>query len=414
MNNLLPKPEGINGHEIWANACNLNLLFNKLYYSDPNTSEEKLAKINKGICDAPFQVDEQDECALKDSSCFSSFYMKTTYPGLLMGIGYSHETEKATNTAVKLGFSFDYVTGQPYIPGSSVKGVLRSVFHDPAVIKEILTTLFVDRKDEINANGAIQKIESAIFGRSIDTASNDDVPGGQDVFLDAVISCGDKDKHVLGMDNIAPHGDKDDVTTEPNPIQFLKVRPNVILDFRFLLHDSTIDGTLSFTKKDKEKLFRTLIELFGVGAKTNVGYGNLVPVTNDDVRSRIRSQSEAGQSNRQRAMEQNEQQSANRQNDQQTTNRQNDQQSANRRNGQQASVSFTGIIDKIEQRRFVYIKYKQSRNGETIERTGIVEDSMAPLLLQKYEDRTVRVTLAGGNIQIGGTRYPKLRIIEDQ
>lgn len=405
MNNLLPKPEGINGHEIWANACNLNLLFNKLYYSDPESGEVVLEKINRGICGACFQADEQDECALKDSPGFSHFYMKTTYPGLLMGIGYSHETEKATNAAVKLGFSFDYVTGQPYIPGSSVKGVLHSAFHDPAVIKEILITLFEDKADAINADGAIQKIENAIFGQSLDAAPNDDIPGGQDVFLDAVISCGDKDKHVLGMDNIAPHGGKDDVTTEPNPIQFLKVLPDVILEFRFLLHDSTISDGFILTKDNKKTLFQTLIELFGMGAKTNVGYGNLVSVADDDACSRIRNQCEAGQGNHQRAMEQNSQQTANRQNDQQT---------ANRQNGQQTVATFTGVIDRIEQRRFVYIKYEQSRNGETIERIGIIEDPMAPLLLQIYENRPVKVTLVGGNIQIGGTRYPKLRIVADQ
>ncbi len=47
-------------------------------------------------------------------------------PGLLPGIGYPHEVGYPGE--FKLGFGFDHVTGLPVLPGSSVKGVLRSVF----------------------------------------------------------------------------------------------------------------------------------------------------------------------------------------------------------------------------------------------------------------------------------------------
>ncbi|MEZ4966913.1 MAG: RAMP superfamily CRISPR-associated protein [Saprospiraceae bacterium] len=56
-----------------------------------------------------------------------SFRLKTTYPGLLIGSGYQHET--GAEGELKLGFFFDHTSGLPVIPGSSVKGVLRSVFH---------------------------------------------------------------------------------------------------------------------------------------------------------------------------------------------------------------------------------------------------------------------------------------------
>src|SRR5690606_22651360 len=49
-----------------------------------------------------------------------------TYPGLIIGTGVAHET--GLKGEMKLGLSFDYTTGLPYIPGSSVKGILRSVF----------------------------------------------------------------------------------------------------------------------------------------------------------------------------------------------------------------------------------------------------------------------------------------------
>ena len=52
--------------------------------------------------------------------------LTTTYPGLLSGVGISHETGKLGE--FKLGFSFDHTTGLPYLPGSTVKGNLRHVF----------------------------------------------------------------------------------------------------------------------------------------------------------------------------------------------------------------------------------------------------------------------------------------------
>ena len=51
---------------------------------------------------------------------------KTTYPGLAVGLGYIHESDEIED--YKMGMSFDHTTGVPYIPGSSVKGTLRSVF----------------------------------------------------------------------------------------------------------------------------------------------------------------------------------------------------------------------------------------------------------------------------------------------
>jgi len=64
-----------------------------------------------------------------------SFELTTIYPGLLIGAGYSHpalkEIKKSDRDEVgdfQLGFFFDHTTGLPVIPGSSVKGVLKSVF----------------------------------------------------------------------------------------------------------------------------------------------------------------------------------------------------------------------------------------------------------------------------------------------
>ena len=64
------------------------------------------------------------------------FTLRTTYPGLMLGLGYPHDPG-GSKEAIQLGFTFDFVTGMPYIPGSTVKGVLRSAFRNyPDVVKE--------------------------------------------------------------------------------------------------------------------------------------------------------------------------------------------------------------------------------------------------------------------------------------
>lgn len=57
---------------------------------------------------------------------FHAFQLVTTYPGLLIGMGNPHDAK--LDAAVKLGFSFDYVTGLPYLPGSSLKGICVPAF----------------------------------------------------------------------------------------------------------------------------------------------------------------------------------------------------------------------------------------------------------------------------------------------
>ena len=100
---------------------NLNYAFNVEYYEDCGfegkddftNKNRELTAISCGFSPA----------ALK--GCMS-FTLQTRYPGLLIGVGNSHGSGGEAD--IDLGFTFDYVTGCPYIPGSSVKGVLRSAF----------------------------------------------------------------------------------------------------------------------------------------------------------------------------------------------------------------------------------------------------------------------------------------------
>jgi len=255
---------------------NLNLIFNKLYYSkigsvdfsktdskDSKTREkatETLMKsidaYNKEICDAVFNH-KSDYMGLDEKTAPHQFLMQTLYPGLLIGSGNPHGAQLCNND-INNGFSFDYVSGQPYIPGSSVKGVLRSHFKDsPEAVSEIIKKSILKNFD---AAISLISLEKEIFE-------------GEDIFFDAVVYAGDQNGKIVGTDYITPHLDE---TKDPKPVHILKVIPNVRFVFAFKFTDGILESG------QKCELMKILLEVFGVGAKTNTGYGRLRYTDNRD------------------------------------------------------------------------------------------------------------------------------------
>lgn len=194
--------------------------------------------------------------------------LKTTNPGLLIGSGYSHET--GIENEFKIGFFFDHTTGLPVIPGSSVKGVLRSVFPRPydSREKQAQKRNYLKSRLKDNPDTDLDVLEKAVFEGIGDQGKR--IPlSRRDVFFDAVIikTMGDSGK-IFGKDSITPHKDP---LKNPIPLKFLKVLPGVDFMFQFRLSDQ---GGVS--AENKKKLFETILCHIGVGAKTNVGYGQLV------------------------------------------------------------------------------------------------------------------------------------------
>lgn len=241
----------------------------------------------------------------------------TTYPGLLLGSGYTHygkEGKKVdTENAFKIGFFFDHTTGMPVIPGSSLKGVLRSVFpqfskEDLKILNDNTTDLPKAEKSLVKAKwiiALVEELSSPSFNKDKffegyfvpkETVPKEDLKEGlklihtfeielfdtaRNIFYDSypveiVENNLGNQKKLLGTDSITPHI-KEGLTYEesmlknPVPLKFLKVLPNVKFDFNFKLKDSTVFNTL---KKDKLLLlFQKILLTLGIGAKTNVGYG---------------------------------------------------------------------------------------------------------------------------------------------
>ncbi len=184
-----------------------------------------------------------------------SFDLQTQYPGLLAGTGYCHQG--GIQGEVCAGLSLDYVTGSPYLPGSSVKGALRAAFEHEGYIRELLQDDSAD----------VLALECNIFGhrREKETGS---AGCSQDVFLDAYPVQYDTNG-LLDLENITPHHVSENwELSDPIPLTFLKIRPDVVFRFRFLLADS-----MGLVAEEKLALFRKILLDLGIGAKTNVGFG---------------------------------------------------------------------------------------------------------------------------------------------
>lgn len=168
-----------------------------------------------------------------------TFELTTIYPGLLVGSGYSHPKLAQNKDDFQLGFFFDHTTGLPIISGSSIKGLLRSVIEKSDFTKEV-------------------------YDKDVDTTVFEDQAS---IFYDAfIVSTKNEENKIFGTDFITNHysNEKDGMFKEPNPIKFLKIFPNVTFRFQFKVDDKYLE------------LFKEIIVDFGLGAKTNTGYGKFI------------------------------------------------------------------------------------------------------------------------------------------
>ena len=228
---------------------NLNLIFNKLYYDrlGKKDFDEDVKNKNTEIFSSEFEHDSDYE---KSEIANTSFIMKTTYPGLLIGHGEHHGSGRSEGD-ISSGMDLDFVSGQPYIAATAVKGVLHSCFRHKreAMIEIIKAVIGKDFTEE-----ELGTLEKEIFA-------------GTDIFLDAVLYDGDAYGRVVGKDYFSP---QENDLKNPLPLLVIKVLPDVRFEFRFILSDGCI------SKEEKTALFSEIISVFGIGARTNVGYGKMI------------------------------------------------------------------------------------------------------------------------------------------
>jgi CRISPR-associated protein Cmr6 len=289
---------------------NNSLLYFKKYYeginwnadSDNETNKKRFEEKNKELFGAVFP----SESPLHYPAGFEIIDLKTTYPGLLLGSGIAHGSGLLGE--LKLGFFLDYTTGLPVIPGSSVKGVLRSAFpqgyrkaaskmkgdeEEKKLLKEkagqtleYLQFILEEITGEKWPENAVEELETFLFG-SYETGKSAVSMSGRPVFHDAIPLDARRVKingkhtgNYLGDDYITPHNKgKAGIPAalrNPVPIGFLKVLPGVVFRFQFSLRDFQLkEDNKKLEKEQIRLLFQRILLDFGIGAKTNTGYGRL-------------------------------------------------------------------------------------------------------------------------------------------
>ena len=179
---------------------------------------------------------------------------------LAIGLGADHPLEN--------GLTFDRVVGVPYLPGTSLKGLCRAA-------SQILDE---DRSDEPPRYGYLGSKDSW------DPHPDDGSQRGAVCFLDAY----PEDPPKLEVDVLTPHypryykamakgppsqGPVD--WDSPNPVTFLTVAAGTRFRIRLLSDGRAANNRKAF-KWAWDQLLKGL-ELLGLGAKTAVGYGVMVP-----------------------------------------------------------------------------------------------------------------------------------------
>lgn len=303
-----------------TNQPNYGWKFYRDYYHDVNFWETD-KKRQEGFFKSKNKTFENArlEMLFSDEVEFQGFPLRLVYPGLLSGVGYSMGVGMIGE--FKIGFYFDYTTGMPVLPGSSVKGVLRSIFPSSS-LKELNGKLkrssknnkqkaffiwnlicdldgidkkkFVKKEDGCflneNEEKIIRQIELEIFeGRNIGKEleylrthkelTKEEFSGiyKSDIFFDAYIQKPvdkgyTKDK-IFGTDSITPH--HENPLKNPTPLLFLKVLPGTTWNFCF-----DFKSGFHLTAEQKNDLFKQIILTIGLGAKTNVGYGQFEDLNN--------------------------------------------------------------------------------------------------------------------------------------
>ena len=268
----------------------VNLKYKDIEGINPYTTIEDYFKFN------PLPLIPID---LPDNNINIKFNTEVLYPGLLIGIGNTNlyikpedaipsknnKNELIYKKFACLGFTLDYVTGMPYIPGSAVKGLLWSVFREKSTFVE---KWLLDEKICTNSDvfKTVDKLKEYLFGYKVsnhdvsneENTDSDNTHYCRNVYYDAVIVKSKDNQAFLDQDNICPHKLNNEGGIDKNPIMFIRVTPGTEFEFRFKINNkiaTEMEKTTGVSLELLEKLFKSIIRNFGIGAKTNLGYGRM-------------------------------------------------------------------------------------------------------------------------------------------
>lgn len=233
-------------------------------------SAESFQCVEKLLSEKHEMLASYAESAKKSGLVCLKITAKTISP-FITGLGSGHPTEK--------GMILDRNIGVPYLPASSIKGVMRlayalNIANGRSEVPDSDLEKYFGTTDEL---GRKRKAEL----KDGEEAKN---KRGQLIFLDAY-PYPTKETY-LKMDIMNPHygsyyqggGKEQPVETEnPIPIKFLAVKEGSEFNFYCLFRPLETDNAEEI-ESDVKKMFDTAFKTLGFGGKTAIGYGRFKEV----------------------------------------------------------------------------------------------------------------------------------------
>lgn len=253
MNYFIPKDtsELLNKNNLEANDIDNFFLrlhrFTKRYYGNKGKYEFNIRDI-KGSTNIEMDKIEQHYNSIKSIYPHSESILATNNWRLAIGIGSASVYETS--------ISLHHIYGVPYIPAQSIKGSLRSF---------IIEKYFNSNEEKAFKDSAFIEI----FG------SNEQ--RGKVVFFDAFTKESKVQVDIMNNHYQKYYNGKEAPTDtqNPNPINFLTLKGSqfevmIAVKESILLDSTHFKGNMIDIVKDE---LSESLEIFGIGAKTSVGYG---------------------------------------------------------------------------------------------------------------------------------------------
>lgn len=230
-------------------------------------------EVKDGLSEKHRREDAYLESLKKSGVQTFSFIAKTSSP-FVTGLGSGHPTET--------GMVLDRNLGVPYLPASSIKGVLRLAY-------------------AVNIANGRSEVPDAELDEYFGSTDTEKGARGRLLFLDAY----PKGNVGLKVDIMNPHfgkyydgTNKQPVETEsPVPIKFLTVKEGTEFVFSCAYlpfdEDDGKDKNAEKIKADVESMFKTAFTRIGFGGKTSTGYGRFRIAGENQTGTKTDSQSSA-------------------------------------------------------------------------------------------------------------------------
>lgn len=257
---------------------NFSLRFNK--FTKKYFNEEK-RKYEFNLRDVHFSFDKQVDKIEKQQSIIKSLY--TEYESLNVENNWRLAIGIGTGSVYETSITLHHIYGIPFIPAQSIKGALRSYIIQKYFYDELFSEEYKDKYSKFE--------EEILYKRPwfVDIFGSNDKQG-KVIFFDAFtkeseIKIDIMNNHYRKYYNgtLAPND-----TQNPNPVNFMTLK-NAKFEITIATKENIKIKEGLFKDKDililvKEELSNAL-EVFGIGAKTAVGYGYFETIKSEEDKS---------------------------------------------------------------------------------------------------------------------------------